>query len=47
MVDVELDKLVEQGISTPVQFLEWALTTYVYIVPILKNFEKNVRICGA
>ena len=42
MVDAELDKLVEQGILTPVQFLEWAAP----IVPVLKSDKKHVRICG-
>ena len=42
MVDAELDKLVEQGILTPVQFSEWAAP----IVPVLKSDKKYVRICG-
>ena len=42
MVDAELDKLVKQGILTPVQFSEWAAP----IVPVLKSDKKHVRICG-
>ena len=42
MVEAELDKLVEQGILTPVQFAEWAAS----IVPVLKTDKKNVTICG-
>ena len=42
MVDAELDKLVEQGILTPVQFSDWAAP----IVPVLKSDKKSVRICG-
>ena len=42
MVDAELDKLVEQGILTPVRFSEWAAP----IVLVLKSDKKHVRICG-
>ena len=41
MVDAELDRLVEQGILTPVQVAEWAAP----IVPVLKS-DKSVRICS-
>ena len=42
LVDAELDRLVEQGILSPVQFAEWAAP----IVPVLKSDKKSVRICG-
>ena len=42
LVDKELDRLVEQGILTPVPFADWAAP----IVPVLKNDKKTVRICG-
>ena len=42
MVDAELDRLMEQGILTPVQFAEWAAP----IVLVLKSNKKSVRICG-
>ena len=42
MVDAELDKLVEQGISTHVQSLESAAP----IVLVLKSDKKHLRICG-
>ena len=41
-MDAELDRLVEQGILSPVQFAEWAAP----IVPVLKSDKKSVRICG-
>ena len=40
-VDVELDRLHQQGIIEPVQFSDWAAP----IVPVLKQ-DGNVRICG-
>ena len=42
MVEAELDRLVEQGILTPVQFADWADP----IVPVLKSDKKSVKICG-
>ena len=42
LVEAELDKLVEQGILTPVQHANWAAP----IVPIMKADRKSVRICG-
>ena len=41
-VEAELDKLVDQGILTPVQHADWAAP----IVPIMKADRKSVRICG-
>ena len=40
-VEAELDRLHQQGIIEPVQFLDWAAP----IVPILKQ-DGSVRICG-
>ena len=42
LVNKELDRLVEQGILTPVSFADWA----VPIVPVLKSDKRTVRICG-
>ena len=42
LVEAELDKLVTQGILTPVQHADWAAP----IVPIMKADKKSVRICG-
>ena len=42
LVEAELDKLIEQGILTPVQHADWAAP----IVPIMKVDRKPVRICG-
>ena len=42
LVESELDKLVDQGILTPVQHADWAAP----IVPIMKADQKSVRICG-
>ena len=42
LVEAELDKLVDQGILTPVQHADWAAP----IVPIMKADRKIVRICG-
>ena len=42
LVEAELDKLVDQGILTPVQHADWATP----IVPIMKADQKSVRICG-
>ena len=42
LVEVELDKLVDQGILTTVQHADWAAP----IVPIMKADQKSVRICG-
>lgn len=40
-VEQELDKLVEAGIITPVQFSDWAAPT----VPVVKS-DSRIRICG-
>ena len=42
LVNKELDRLVDQGILTPVQFADWAAP----IVPVLKSDRQSVRICG-
>ena len=42
MVEKELERLVEQGILSPVQFAEWAAP----VVPVLKSDKQSVRICG-
>ena len=42
LVKKELDRLVDQGILTPVQFADWAAP----IVPVLKSDKQSVRICG-
>ena len=42
LVNKELDRLVDQGILTPVQFADWAAP----IIPVLKNDKQSVRICG-
>ena len=44
LVNKELDRLVEQGIITPVPFADWAAP----IVPVLKSSsdKQSVRICG-
>ena len=42
LVNKELDRLVEQGILTPVLFADWAAP----IVPVLKSGKRTVRICG-
>ena len=39
--ELELDRLVEKGIITPISFSEWAAS----ILPIMKN-DKTIRICG-
>ena len=41
-MESDLDKLVDQGILTPVQHADWASP----IVPIMKADQKSVRICG-
>ena len=43
LVEKELDRLMAEGIIEPVQFADWA----VPIVPVLKQEEDWVRICGA
>ena len=40
-IERELDRLVQEGTVTPVEFSEWATP----IVPIVKS-DKTVRICG-
>ena len=42
LVEAELDKLVDQGILTPVKHADWAAP----IVPVMKADKKSVRICG-
>ena len=42
LVNKELDRLVDQGILTPVQFANWVAP----IVPVLKSNKQSVRICG-
>ena len=42
LVEVELEKLVKQGVIEPVTFADWAAP----IVPVLKDDKKSVRICG-
>ena len=42
LVNKELDRLVDQGILTPVRFADWATP----IVPVLKSDKQSVRICG-
>ena len=42
LVEAELDKLVDQGIMTPVKHADWVAP----IVPIMKADRKSVRICG-
>ena len=42
LVNKELDRLVDQGILTPVQFADWAAP----IVPVLKSDKQSIRICG-
>ena len=42
LVNKELDRLVDQGILTPVQFADWAAP----IVPVLKSDKQSVRISG-
>ena len=39
-VNKELDRLVRQGISTPVPFVDWA----VPIIQVLKSDKKSIRI---
>lgn len=41
LTPVELDRLLKQGIISPVQFSEWATP----IVPVVQK-GGNVRICG-
>ena len=41
-VNKEPDRLVDQGILTPVLFADWAAP----IVPVLKSDKQSVRICG-
>ena len=42
LVEAELDKLVDQGILTPVKPTDWAAP----IVPVMKADKTSVRICG-
>ena len=41
-VECELERLVQEGIITPVRYSDWAAP----IVPVLKSNGKSVRICG-
>ena len=41
-VEQKLDCLVMEGNLEPVQFADWAMA----IVPVLKDEEQSVRICG-
>ena len=42
MVEIELDKMTEEGIIEPISHSEWAAP----IVPVLKTDKKSMRICG-
>ena len=42
MVEVELDRMTEEGIIEPISRSEWAAP----IVPVLKTDKKSMRICG-
>ena len=42
LVETQLDKLVQEGILTPIQHADWA----VPIVPVMKADRQSVRICG-
>jgi len=42
LVNEEINRLVQQGILTPVTFSDWAAP----IVPVLYSDKKSVRICG-
>ena len=41
-VEQKLDRLVKEGILELVKFADWAMP----IVPVLKDEEQSVRICG-
>ncbi len=42
MVEDELDRLVREGITEPVQYAQWAAP----IVPVLKSNKTSVQVCG-
>ena len=42
LVEAQLDKLVQEGILTPIQFSDWAAP----IVPVMKADQQSVRICS-
>ena len=42
LVEKQLDKLVQEGILTPIQHADWAAP----IVPVMKADHQSVRICG-
>ena len=42
LVNKKLDRLVGEGISTPVSFADWV----VPIIQVLKSDKKSARICG-
>ena len=42
LVETQLDKLVQEGILTPMQHADWAAP----IVPVMKADRQSVRICG-
>ena len=42
LVETQLDKLVQEGILTPIQHTDWAAP----IVPVMKADRQSVRICG-
>ena len=42
LVEAQLDKLVQEGILTPIQYSDWAAP----IVPVMKADRQSVRICG-
>ena len=42
LVEKELDRLVQEGILEPVEFVDWASP----IVPVSKKDKNSVRICG-
>ena len=42
LVETQLDKLVQEGILTPIQHADWA----ALIVPVMKADRQSVQICG-
>ena len=41
-IEEELERLTEEGIVEPIQFLEWAAP----VVPVLKSDRESIRLCG-